>query len=506
MHLLVNRAATVALVVSIAACSAGPDGSPAASSNSPASGAAAFNANAPPEEAVRVQAYLDSRYLRTDVRHQFKSALGDDIDCVDVAREPGVRRLLARGLTLDEILGDDGLTDEMREHNKTAKYNDAYFAGDLDEQGRTRACPAGTVPHVRVTPERIAAAGGLDAFTKSRRKAPPPRATPPGAGGEQPPDVTFTDYQWVTSTFWAANTGGTSTMTIAQPWIANVGDHSLEQTWTFAGTGLGTQTLEIGWTVDYALNGDLNPHLFTYSTKSDYSERLDCYDGYPDSDCPTWIPANSSLAPGGTLSAYISVGGGVGGGTRQHELTVTTGYHRDGLCSGGPFPHCTYFQADGWGFWVSVDGGPTQFLGYYPFSDYGGGALSGGRADGFEMGAEACDTTRVFTQYSPNVQIGEGSLGYHATPLYTFVPNDFPGNAAYQRNFAYFGTDSFGGGSGSSISTGNTAPENFVGTDTGSTMCTSNCVYVAGASFNEAPENPTWTNWFYFADATPSYF
>jgi hypothetical protein len=55
-------------VGSAAACGAGPDGSPTASGDSRASGAAASNANARPDEATRVQAYLDSLYLRSSSR------------------------------------------------------------------------------------------------------------------------------------------------------------------------------------------------------------------------------------------------------------------------------------------------------------------------------------------------------------------------------------------------------------------------------------------------------
>jgi hypothetical protein len=77
-------------------------------------------------------------------------------------------------------------------------------------------------PFLRITPEKIAAAGGLDTVTKPHRNAALP----------------------------SAGDGGTWTMTTAAPTIqTGIGDHSVEQTWTVGGSALGTQSLEIGWTV-----------------------------------------------------------------------------------------------------------------------------------------------------------------------------------------------------------------------------------------------------------------
>jgi hypothetical protein len=187
------------------------------------------------------------------------------------------------------------------------------------------------------------------------------------------------------------------------------------------------------------------------------------------------------------------------GGSPQHELTVTTAHHRIGhlICNG---VDCVVFYSgmDGWGFWASVDGGPTVLLGYYTLGSYGSGPLSGGQGDTFEMGAEVCDTSGVFTEYNPSVQMGEGSPGFHRFGKF-WRPNPLSGHSAYQRNYSYFGTNGVLGASGSANSTGASAPANQVGS-LGGANCTSNCVYEAGDERNNAENPSTWTNWFYFAD------
>jgi hypothetical protein len=488
MRALVACAGLVTFTVTFTGCAAGddPSGPTSTSATSTAAGS-----HAGPDEGARVQAFLDSLYARGDVRHEFTSKAGQAIDCVDFAAEPGVRKLLSQGLTLERIRGADTLPEHVRQYNATAKLNDWYLPGGPDEQGRARECPDGTTPHVRVTEADIAGVGGLDAYLARGHKTAPRAAQAPGG-----PSLTGQQgYQWVQSQFNVSNTGGTSTMTIADPTIQpEVQDHSIEQVWVGGGSGAAFQSVEVGWNVDDNVNLDLQPHLFTYSTNSAYAEGthgLTCYNGFTDTFCPDWIPVvGSPFYPGMSLASYVSTQGG----TPQHELKVDV-EHRVATVAVG---RTIAYEPIGWQIFVAIDGGPLTAIGYYPYADYNSGALSAGWATDFDIGAEVFDWTDYFVEFNPNVQMGEGSLGLQLDQL----PNPPTGHAAYQRNFEYYSAQYSLGLSWAPVSTGETTPVNLVGTSGAAATCTSACVYDAFPSSTAAAESSTWTNWFYFADAT----
>jgi hypothetical protein len=90
--------AVVLGTLALAACSAPADGGAPTAAAGAAAGAAPVKT-----EAARVADYLESLYAHADVRHSFVSRLGDTIDCVDFAAEPGVRDLVARGMSVAEV-------------------------------------------------------------------------------------------------------------------------------------------------------------------------------------------------------------------------------------------------------------------------------------------------------------------------------------------------------------------------------------------------------------------
>ncbi len=214
------------------------------------------------------------------------------------------------------------------------------------------------MPILRLTPERIQAAGGLTSFFNTHRKKAAPRFKKTGA--VVPPDLnnyahTFQDY-----------TGGRSlisafaTLNIQRPVVIQPGDHSLIQVWTTAGGGNDFETVEAGSTVDPDLNGDHNPHFFIWATNNNYGDG--CYNNNGDS-CLTWISA-----PGATLTPGMTLGSSTLGGS-QAELVVTT---QNGDLGYG---------ASGWN---------VQGAGVYPSSDFSALASA---ADSFSVGGEVYDET-----------------------------------------------------------------------------------------------------------------
>jgi len=448
MHKPTLRAFALAPLVFTAACAVDPSPPP------PDESAAQTDA---------VQRYIDAIYHHDDVRHSFRSKLGDDVDCVAFEAEPGVRALLAAGATLDEVRRSlaEG---RAATPSSGAGANDMYLAGDPDEVGRQRACPDGTVPHVRLTRARIAAAGGLDAYERIvQRKQPKSAPMNPTSGGKE---AHTGPYAWVFANYKAASQGGTSTMTIAAPTLPGngIGDHSIAQVWVSAGggtTGQPLQTVEAGWiALPCGQTGPCAPRLFIYSTPDSYA--TGCYNGgAPSSGCVTWVPN-----PSATLMLNAPLTASTPGGA-QHELTITVRHARTLHCFATNL--CTFF----WGRWdvyASTDGAAPQYLGYYANSAYGSGPLASGSTE-FEIGGEVYDSNGTSTEPSPpRVTMGEGGL---------FLGLAQYGYTAYHRDFAYY------------------TPA-FALQGDGSTAYYTADAYIYNVT---APAgSSSWKNWFYFGD------
>lgn len=306
-------------------------------------------------EAARVQRFLDARYTAADVRHSFRTKMGETIDCVDFDAQPGVKMARAMGLDVPRPEPAPALAAAAN----VDPAEDYSFNGAPDDDGHVRACAGDSVPIIRVTAAEIAAAGGLDAYTRP----PPPKAPPPG-------DCDYPGYAHVAMTMstpaGAAVTGGGSHMAIYHPRIPSTGYHSLAQTWTTGGTpgtcGAPTsanpawQTVEVGWTVDAAVNkGDgTNPHIFVFSTTDGYWS-TGCYNNDP-SLATGWAPTGAHCvpfvqtpgakwSPGQILPASTA---GSPAGAAAHELL---GY--------------TVKSSGNWYVHVTVDGS-YSLLGYYP--------------------------------------------------------------------------------------------------------------------------------------------
>jgi len=401
----VSGLAGIVFAISATACSSAPDPDHVAIP-APADSltvAAASTTGTLAVATARIQSYLDSLYTSKDVRYSFVTKFGEDIDCVDFVSEPGVRRLASQARALSAPpkplqVAPASHTAAMTGPDPLA---DIFFNGQPDVHGNPRRCPNGTVPHVRLTADRIQRVGGLDAFLTAvhNKSAPKGQTQSPSPSGFLHVTGTFADF---------GNTqGGQTIMSVFNPNIPVFTDaHSLMQTWT-EGTNR-TQSVEVGWNVDFGLYGDNNTHLFIFATNDNY-QTTGCYNDLAarPGTCLTWVPnsAAGSLALGMTISPTSVVGGS------QVEMTVRT---------------LNFNNFDGIppNWWIYEET-PSQYqtIGYYDSNDYLGTMQNA--ADEFLIGGEAAapSTTTDFT----GVDMGSGLCAEQGF-----------GGASYVRNYQFW--------------------------------------------------------------------
>lgn len=154
-----------------------------------------------------------------------------------------------------------------------------------------------------------------------------PRDIVPGIPGE---------YQWASEQGLGSSDGATDTMDVAKPLLDAPTDyHTLGELMVLSADR--KQQVEVGWTVDYNVNGDLLPHLFVYHWVDDVAS---CYNG-----CG-FVRYSSSTIPGEILPT----------GTRK-AFTIM------------------HYQGN---WWIGYDG---VWFGYYPDSLWGNRYTSSGEID-----------------------------------------------------------------------------------------------------------------------------
>jgi hypothetical protein len=325
--------------------------------------------------ARQVQQFLDTRYAKSDVRHHFRTRLGDEVDCIDFEAQAGVKSLRARGLSVQTV------PPPSLANHRTPRTTTPAFDGQPDEDGNLRACPAGTVAERRLSAERIAA-HGLDAFLNATHT----KRFPPGDQMDAP------DYQHAVGQFNEDNQGGRINMPVfATPIVDSCPVPSeacgsslmAEQIWAVAVTNGVTQTVEAGWHIDSDIEGDYSPHLWIGATADSYRTTW-CYNDVPNfrtgQSCVMWVGTSSLMLLNATLTP---------GETILVETLNPTGLGGD----------------PNWWIYVETDEG-SDVLGYFAASAYGNiaGSNMQTHAQLFEAGGEIYDPRNQFV----NLPMGSG--------------------------------------------------------------------------------------------------
>jgi hypothetical protein len=406
-----------------------------------------------PIEAARIRTFLESHYKSVDVQHSFHTKFGETIDCIDYFAQPGVKAMAAIGKPMTTLPSPAAVPDA------SPQLADVLFTGTPDDEGKPRACPAGTVPMLRITPERVAAAGGLDAFLEVHGRKVGPRKLSPGPT----PPASGANYAHAITQYQAAGIDkAVSAFLVYSPLVRRTPDHSLAQTWTQSLDQ--NETVEVGWTVDPALNAGNNPsspHLFIFSTNDGYT--TGCYNNTGGNCLPFILAPQATVTPGMTLSS--STFGGTPVRLGLNTISGDLGYGATGwnIVGVGVYPATNYnamrttatiFQIGGevfdqTGTWVVPMGsgsdinaglGQTAGLditlpggaltvhtasGWHPFSTLTWSALTA--EHNYTIAKQTIDgDTLIFFGDKPNVWFGQNS-GYEYSPIGDWDGNNFKG-------------------------------------------------------------------------------
>jgi hypothetical protein len=250
----------------------------------------------------------------------------------------------------------------------------AQYAGFELDDPRVERGPQGTVPVLRdlVSHRERVQRRGID------KKG-------PRMGAIHEPDPSRFGYYHAVSRQKGTFFGGLSDTTIYTPTLQSGEDHSLYQMWLVGG---GTQSVEAGWTVDPVLNGDLNPHLFTFFTTNGWAGRGDNLGGY-NAFQAGWVQINAT-------GAYPGV-----------ELVTSRIDHQVNR-----YDMLFMLWQDNW--WFKLE---SIWVGYYPTSLFGTGAMARNASQmdfGGEVYSDLSDPATTTTQMGSGRKGEHGSDGYSA--------------------------------------------------------------------------------------------
>jgi hypothetical protein len=325
--------------------------------------------------------YLLDQYDGVNVERSYLDDAGRTVDLVADEYHPAVRRS-----------GEDAVAKAPPEPPAPAARGDESPQVTVEprEFARQRLRPRpndlgvddtrGTLPLERVSLEQLARFGNLAAMSAKDD------AAAFSEGGLRSGTGPSTGKHYATGEQDLECLGGFSVMNVWKYFISPLVQGTFGQQWYAAGlSGTRMQTVECGWHIDYTRYGDMEPHVFTFSTRNTYLTEAD---NVYNRDGNVFVPvANPLVLPGAALSS-ISVSGGP-----QYDYTMG-------------------FYLVGGNWWFYFSGVP---VGYYPTSWFQGGDLPNG-ATRAKFGGEV--ETRVPNLWPPmgsgaHAAAGVGRVAYH---------------------------------------------------------------------------------------------
>jgi hypothetical protein len=331
-----------------------------------------------------MQRHIQLRLSPGDVKHSFKIESDEDVDCVDIDKQPGMRVAEMSGKTVATLPTRPTLPAPLssgKAAHPTMPIQPAALLNGQDEKGSVRRCPVRTIPVRRIQLEELQAFRDLGEF---HRKA-PAHVLPPDVGSHAPTDPATAHHEHAhASTYSITNYGAGASFNIWRPSVQAQGEFSLAQLWVTRGSfsDKSLQTLEAGVQVFPQKYGDNEPHLFVYSTSDAYSGN-DYHSGCYNLDCGRFIQTSQDVV--------------LGAGTPLTNLSQTDGPQYEIKLA---FEH----QANGW--WLFVNDEP---IGYYPLYLFSATGVAD-HADTIDFGGEIVDDRQTHPGVHTTTLMGSGAF------------------------------------------------------------------------------------------------
>jgi hypothetical protein len=321
-----------------------------------------------------MKAHILDLYDGIRVKHSFIDD-GHYVDCVPIERPLGVQSGTDSG---------PAASPPREPHSASTRLQGTVSLtlkpGKRDVDGNEMYCRPKTTPMRRVSLEEMIRYPTLQDFLRPGKQE--DDGSLGGGGTANPADSSM--HYYARGVQLVDNYGGEARLNVWNPSVS--AGMSLSQIWVVGGDGTSKQTVEAGWQVDPVHWKTNRPVLFVFYTSRGYGDG--CY--HP--DCRAFVPYGNNAYIGKALKNFSSKNG------NQFDLDLE--WLRD--------------SQGNW--WLSANG---RWLGYYPKSLFGSGALSS-KATKIAFGGEtAGDPT--------SLEMGSGE---HASQGLN--------RAAYQRNISYF--------------------------------------------------------------------
>ena len=336
-------------------------------------------------EQARMQAYLDALLPADAIVTTAVNDAGEDVDCVDIERQPGRR----------------GATEPMEFAPRVLPAGEPRVDPSVAVEDPDAVCPAGTIPILHLDLDALARFDTLEDFlAKTPRdlqgtSAGRPRNGDDEAALELPRAGSTSSHQYAHAARTIDNYGTEGYFNVWAPYVESNAEFSLAQMWVWRGSGANLETVEGGWQRYRNLYGDDSSHLFIFYTPNNYTSG--CYN----LSCAAFVQTYAGVTVGGALSPVSTVGGA------QYEVRLL--WYRD--------PGTGYW-------WLQYQG---TWIGYYPRSLFDANGLYD-KSAGVDVGGE----------------IVNNNSGHHT---YTDMGGGYPPSvgykyAAYVRNIRYVDTTS----------------------------------------------------------------
>jgi len=236
-------------------------------------------------ERKRMQEYLAQHIRHEDIVSRFTSPGGDEIACVDMLKQPALRRSDMANHAIEYQPKTYVIEDAMSQVQRKEPEHPDHLTMEQEFTSGGQSCPPKSIPMQYLTMDILKNFETLEAFFNKTA----------------PKDGPTSLHQYAKADKWVDNWGGESVFNVWKPYTERSDEFTLSQMWVVRGSGGNKETVEGGWQKYRDLYGDWRSRLFIYFTPDNYGSG-GCYN----LSCGAFVQVNNSVYIGGAFSNYSS--------------------------------------------------------------------------------------------------------------------------------------------------------------------------------------------------------